>query len=86
MTARSRARHISPSVPASLTDADDPRRLDPRVLRRGLLHLWRADIRPVMNDDVLLAAAEPKVAAFVNPHHVARTDVFHALRELSPGK
>ena len=43
------------------------------MLRKRLLHLLRADVRPVVHDDLLLAAEEPEVAVLVGPGEVAST-------------
>ena len=52
-------------------DAQRPQRCRPPVLEQRLLDLLRADVRAVVDDDLLLAAAEPQVAVFVRRHDVA---------------
>jgi hypothetical protein len=50
--------------------ADDAGAGHRRVLEQRSLDLLRADVRAVVDDDLLLAAAKPKIAVRIGAHHV----------------
>src|SRR3954454_3169546 len=54
-----------------VVDAYDAGALDARVPDQHLLDLLRADVRTVVDEDLLLAAAEVEVVVLVALHHVA---------------
>src|SRR5215471_6998058 len=54
-----------------IVDPDHPGARYARVLEQGALDLLRADVRAVVDDDLLLAPAEGEVALVVDAHHVA---------------
>src|SRR5262249_34001718 len=55
-----------------VVDPYPPGARHPWVLDQGALDILGADVRAVVNNDLLLAAAEGEVAVVVDSHHIAR--------------
>jgi hypothetical protein len=54
-----------------VVDPDHPSARDARVVEQGVLDILGADVRPVMDDDLLLAPAEVEVALTIDSHQIA---------------
>src|SRR5262249_46930769 len=61
----------SPSSDSAVVHAHHAGALHGRVLQQRLLRLLGTDVEAVVDDDLLLATAEPEVAVRIGLHHVA---------------